>query len=724
MIAKSFYSSAVQSNISPRISGLKPQVREISFLNNFVAQRRVNRLKKQMDESPGESTLLEYLKAVAEVNPKEVCVYLERGWSSGVIPVNEAFMKEYFKAVGKMNRFDRINISHLLALLARSEAGTALKNGSADGSKLSPQAIAELLAKASGGASGGALGGGGGGGSFGAGSSPTDPLYVTRQDSNWKSQAWSTVRSLLFFFFLASFAGTFFDEARPNGGPAGAGGGIGARLGMGSVVHRAETSDRTFDDVVGIDEAKGDLQEIVMYLRNPQKFTRLGGKLPKGVLLTGPPGTGKTLLARAIAGEAKVPFFHASGSEFEEMYVGVGAKRVRELFDAAKQKSPSIIFIDEIDAIGGSRNLKDQTAMKMTLNQLLVEMDGFQQNNGVIVIAATNFPDSLDSALVRPGRFDKHVDVPMPDIAGRKAILDLYAKKIPLDKDVDMEQLARGTPGFSGAELFNLMNQAALKASVDNLNKVGMAALEYAKDKIMMGSERKSAVISVETMKMTAFHEAGHAIVAIKTEGADPVHKATIMPRGRALGMVMQLPDGDQTSMSRQQMLARLDVCMGGRVAEELVFGHDNVTSGASNDLQQATRLAKAMVTKYGLSEKVGVVFIDDKGKNSGNTQKEVDDEVKALLTDSYKRAKQLLETHRKELDLLAAGLQKYESLAGGEIVDIMAGKNILAGGKRSQRPSRAAQPIPPARASATTTSSSASASGAKAVGASSSRHA
>jgi len=379
------------------------------------------------------------------------------------------------------------------------------------------------------------------------------------------------------------------------------------------------------------------------------------------------------------------------------MFVGVGAKRVRELFAAAKEKSPSIIFIDEIDAIGGKREMKDSNALKMTLNQLLVEMDGFDQNNGVIVIAATNFPDSLDKALIRPGRFDKHVDVPLPDIGGRKAILELYGKKVPMEKDVDYEQLARGTPGFSGAELYNLVNQAALRASIDNLNKVGMSALEWAKDKIMMGAERKSAVISPETMRMTAFHEAGHALVALLTAGADPIHKATIMPRGRALGMVMQLPDGDQTSMSRKQMLARLDVCMGGRVAEELVFGHDNVTSGASSDIQQATRLAQAMVTQYGLSEKVGVIFINPNDKQSGETQKNVDQEVRELLTSSYARAKNLLETHRKELDIVAKGLMQYESLAGGEIVDLINGKSLGAG-VRSQKPSRPTKALPPSR--------------------------
>merc|ERR1711871_838536 len=517
-------------------------------------------------------------------------------------------------------------------------------------------------------------------------------MYISPLQPTFKDRMWKLVGGVLSVFVVFSMVGAMMDER---------GGGIGGRLGMpGSNIHQAEHSDKTFDDVVGIDEAKGDLQEIVMYLRDPKKFTRLGGKLPKGVLLTGPPGTGKTLLARAIAGEAGVPFFYSSGSEFEEMFVGVGAARVRKLFEAAKAKSPCIIFIDEIDAIGGSRHEKDQSAMKMTLNQLLVEMDGFEQNNGVIVIAATNFPQSLDNALIRPGRFDKQVDVPMPDIGGRKAILDLYAQSMPVSEDVDLEQIARGTPGFSGAELFNLVNQAAIKASVDGLKSIGMAAFEHAKDKIMMGVERKSAIISPETMKMTAFHEAGHALVALKTDGADPIHKATIMPRGRALGMVMQLPDGDQTSYSRKQMLARLDVCMGGRVAEEIVYGHDNVTSGASSDIQQATRLAKAMVTKYGLSDKVGVLFLDEKDKVAGKTQTDVDDEVNKLLSDSYTRAKNLLTKHRRELDVIARGLQDYESLSGGEIVDMLNGK-MPSTGLRSHRPSRATTAIPPSKEAA-----------------------
>lgn len=378
------------------------------------------------------------------------------------------------------------------------------------------------------------------------------------------------------------------------------------------------------------------------------------------------------------------------------MYVGVGAKRVRELFNAAKQKSPCIIFIDEIDAIGGSRNLKDQSHMKATLNQLLVEMDGFEENKGVILIGATNYPESLDSALIRPGRFDKHVAVPLPDIGGRKEILNLYSKKVILGNDVDLDQLARGTPGFAGADLFNLMNQGALKAAMDGLKAVSMQSLEYAKDKIMMGSERKSAIISPETMKLTAFHEAGHALVALKTDGADPIHKATIMPRGHALGMVMQLPEGDQTSMTYKQMLARLDVCMGGRIAEELMFGHENVTSGASSDIQQATRLARAMVTKYGLSSKLGVVFMDTSSKAqenvSSSTMQEIDEEIKLLLSQSYERTKQLISQSSKELTIIANGLLEYETLSGSEIVKLLQGVKPSIGKQGAPRSQQASK--------------------------------
>ena len=390
------------------------------------------------------------------------------------------------------------------------------------------------------------------------------------------------------------------------------------------------------------------------------------------------------MLAKAIAGEAGVPFFFSSGSQFEEVYVGLGAKRVRELFETAKKKAPAIIFIDEIDAIGGTRKLKDQSALKMTLNELLVQLDGFDENNGIIVIGATNFMESLDPALLRPGRFDKHVVVPLPDVGGRKEILEMYAGKTKLDKDVDLNILARGTTGFSGADLFNLMNQAALKASVDGLNAITMQVLEYAKDKIIMGAERKTAVITKETARCTAYHEAGHALVATLTEGALPIHKATIMPRGNALGMVTQLPEGDQTSQSLKQMLATMDVCMGGRVAEELIFGPDNVTSGASSDIMSATRIARNMVTKYGFSEQVGIVYhggATGEEHASDETRASIDNEVKRLTDAAYQRAKNLLIKNAARHELLAQTLLEYETLTGDEVRD------LVKEGKRPNRP-------------------------------------
>jgi len=492
------------------------------------------------------------------------------------------------------------------------------------------------------------------------------PVNV-RLVQGWQNTAAGLGSRVVIAFLFISMLGALMEQQ---------GGGASVRMGQNKEPAVAESSDKRFSDVMGCDEAKAELEEIVAYLKNPDSFTRLGGKLPSGLLLMGPPGTGKTLLARAIAGEAGVPFFFASGSEFEEMYVGVGARRMRDLFEAAKKRSPCIIFIDEIDAVGSSRQLKEQQAMKMTLNQLLVEMDGFEQNQGVIVIGATNYADVLDDALLRPGRFDKHVAVPLPDVKGRKQVLELYGSKVPLAPDVDLNTLARGTPGMSGAELFNLVNQAALRASVQGSKAVDMAALEYSKDKILMGAERKSAVISKEGARLTAYHEGGHALVALHTNGADPVHKATIMPRGQALGMVMQLPSQDQTSFSRRQMLARLDVCMGGRVAEELVFGEQEITSGASSDIQAATNLAKAMVTQWGMSENVGVVFVDKKDAAVSPEQRAlIDREVQALLTASYARATKLLQTHRKELDVLAKALIEKETLTGAEVNDLLGRK-------------------------------------------------
>ena len=432
-----------------------------------------------------------------------------------------------------------------------------------------------------------------------------------------------------------------------------------------------EKSVRTFKDVKGCDEAKAELEEVVEYLKNPSKFTRLGGKLPKGILLTGPPGTGKTLLARATAGEAGVPFFYRAGSEFEEMFVGVGSRRVRSLFSAAKKKGPCIIFIDEIDAVGGSRKQWESHTRK-TLNQLLVEMDGFEENQGIIVMAATNLPETLDPALTRPGRFDRHVAVDIPDYKGRKEILELYMKDKPIASDVDAAAIARGSVGFSGADLYNLLNTAACAAAKDGKDSIDALTIDASKDKILMGAERKSMLLSEESKKLTAYHESGHAIVALYTDAALPVHKATIMPRGRALGMVTQIPEKDETSISKEQLLAKLDVCMGGRVAEELIFGDNKVTTGARSDLQQATSLARHMVAECGMSEAIGPIYVDDLRGQSAQMRSAIDAEVTGMLKDAEARVRDLLRARGKELKLLAEALMERETLDQAQIKSVL----------------------------------------------------
>ncbi|EFL88728.1 ATP-dependent zinc metalloprotease FtsH [Ahrensia sp. R2A130] len=447
----------------------------------------------------------------------------------------------------------------------------------------------------------------------------------------------------------------------------------------------------TFADVAGVDEAKEDLVEIVDFLRDPQKFQRLGGKMPHGVLLVGPPGTGKTLTARAVAGEAGVPFFTISGSDFVEMFVGVGASRVRDMFEQAKKNAPCIVFIDEIDAVGRHRGTGmggGNDEREQTLNALLVEMDGFETNEGIILIAATNRPDVLDPALLRPGRFDRQVVVSNPDIMGREAILKVHVKNVPLAPNVDLKVVARGTPGFSGADLMNLVNEAALLAARREKRLVTAAEFDDAKDKVMMGAERRSMVMSEEEKRNTAYHEAGHALVAISVPSSHPVHKATIIPRGRALGMVMQLPERDQISMSYEEMTSRLAVMMAGRVAEELTFGKKNVTSGASSDIDQATKLARAMVTQWGFSDKLGkVAYGEDQqqvfmGQSIGGsksvseeTAQIIDDEVRRLVDEGFATAKKILTKRKKDLEALAQGLLEYETLTGKEIDELMDGK-------------------------------------------------
>ena len=488
---------------------------------------------------------------------------------------------------------------------------------------------------------------------------------------------------------LVAFLGVWIFLSRQMQGGAG-----GRAMGFGKSKAKmlTETTGRvTFEDVAGVDEAKEDLQEIVEFLRDPQKFQRLGGRIPRGVLLVGPPGTGKTLLARAIAGEAGVPFFSISGSDFVEMFVGVGASRVRDMFEQAKKNAPCIIFVDEIDAVGRHRGAGlggGNDEREQTLNQLLVEMDGFEANEGIILIAATNRADVLDPALLRPGRFDRQIQVPNPDFIGREKILKVHARKVPLAPDVDLKVVARGTPGFSGADLMNLVNEAALLAARRSKRIVTRHEFEDARDKIMMGAERRTLMMTEEEKRLTAYHEGGHALVSLSMPGSVPIHKATIIPRGGALGMVQGLPERDQISQSYRELIAMLAMAMGGRVAEELVFGRNKVTSGAASDIQQCTRVARAMITQLGFSDKLGTVAYADPQQEqflgyslgrtqtlSEATQQLIDSEVRRLVQEAYDTAKRILTEKRAQLDVLAEGLLEYETLSGEEIVSLLAGK-------------------------------------------------
>ncbi len=487
---------------------------------------------------------------------------------------------------------------------------------------------------------------------------------------------------ILFMFFMRQMQG---------GGGAG---GRGGPMTFGKSRARMLSEDQiktTFADVAGCDEAKEDVEEIVEFLRDPAKFQRLGGKIPRGALLVGPPGTGKTLLAKAIAGEAKVPFFTISGSDFVEMFVGVGASRVRDMFEQAKKQAPCIIFIDEIDAVGRQRGAGlggGHDEREQTLNQLLVEMDGFEGNEGIIIIAATNRPDVLDAALLRPGRFDRQIVVGLPDIRGREQILKVHMRKVPLGEHVNAELIARGTPGFSGADLANLVNEAALFAARNNNKTVDMREFELAKDKIMMGAERKSMIMSDEEKRNTAYHEAGHAIVGRLLPEHDPVYKVSIIPRGRALGVTMFLPESDRYSWSKRNIEGKICSLFGGRIAEELTLGFDGVTTGASNDIQRATELARNMVTKWGLSQKLGPMLYDEEEgevflgrsvtqrKNiSAQTAMDIDNEIRAIVDKCYQTAKEMLVTNRHILDAMADALIKYETIDAGQIDDIMEGK-------------------------------------------------
>ncbi|GBQ93093.1 ATP-dependent zinc metalloprotease FtsH [Asaia krungthepensis] len=527
---------------------------------------------------------------------------------------------------------------------------------------------------------------------------PVDPGLVPRMTSKGVevvakpleadgSPILRAVTSWLPMIFLLGIGILFFRQMQSGSGRA---------MGFGKSRARLLTEKQgrvTFDDVAGIDEAKCELEEIVEFLKDPQKFTRLGGKIPKGALLVGPPGTGKTLLARAIAGEANVPFFTISGSDFVEMFVGVGASRVRDMFEQGKKSAPCIIFIDEIDAVGRHRGAGlggGNDEREQTLNQMLVEMDGFESNEGVILIAATNRPDVLDPALLRPGRFDRQVVVPNPDVAGREKILRVHMRKVPLASDVDPRVIARGTPGFSGADLANLVNEAALLAARLGKRTVAMLEFDNAKDKVLMGAERRSLAMTEDEKRKTAYHESGHAICALLTAGSDPIHKATIIPRGRALGMVQILPEGDRLNMSRTQLKAQLVLAMGGRAAEEIIFGAENVETGASGDIKMATNYARRMVTEWGMSDKLGMVAYGDNGQEvflghsvtqnknvSEQTAMEIDREIRALIDTAYAQAHALLLENIDALHRIAKSLLEYETLTGDEVRKVLRGETF-----------------------------------------------
>jgi len=620
-------------------------------------RRRVRRLRRQaMAKTQDADAQAAYLRALLDISPKAVLSKVDRGGFATSAEV----VQVYLKALVMTNKI--------------ADYGKVGDKGAQDPSATMPQLLQRLIALSQG---------------IKPGESTSDPLHVfvvgqspsggTLGRKEFKLGDILNSMLLVAFFSFLWLMGSALTRRYVTGSSQSPASGTALQSSSSSAYapkeynkeNLPEKSVKTFKDVKGCDEAKAELEEVVEYLKNPAKFTRLGGKLPKGILLTGPPGTGKTLLARATAGEASVPFFYRAGSEFEEMFVGVGSRRVRSLFSAAKKKAPCIVFIDEIDAVGGSRKQWESHTRK-TLNQLLVEMDGFEENQGIIVMAATNLPETLDPALTRPGRFDRHVSVSIPDFKGRKEILDLYLKDKPVATDVDIGIIARGTVGFSGADLYNLVNTAACTAAKDGKDTVDASTIDFSKDKIIMGTERKSMLISEESRKLTAYHESGHAIVALFTEGALPVHKATIMPRGSALGMVTQIPDKDETSVSKEQLLAKLDVCMGGRVAEEIIFGDKKVTTGARSDLQQATNLARHMVAECGMSSSVGPIFVDDYRHQSSQMQKAIDMEVVDLLKDAQKRVKKLLLAHSENLHCLAKALIDRETLTQSQIKHLL----------------------------------------------------
>lgn len=600
-----------------------------------------------------------FYQSLLRANMPEILV--ER-YNTGRYATNAATDQAYQKALERLGAAE-VGAAGVGTLAGRIPAGQS--NGSNGMTQEQLQAIGQAVAAKGRGANISISRQSGGGGK-------NEPLYVVVDESmgslffKWVKFVLKTALVVYLSFVVITMLVELTGSLRKVGG------------GKDNMQAKAELQTTKFKDVHGCEEAKEELQELVEFLKSPEKFNTLGGKPPSGVLLVGPPGTGKTLLARAVAGEAGVPFFYMSGSEFDEMFVGVGAKRVRELFAAAKSKSPAIIFIDELDAVGGRRNERDPTYAKQTLNQLLTELDGFEQSTGVILLAATNFPQSLDKALTRPGRFDRNVSVPLPDVRGRIEILKYYLAKIRADTSVDAAEIARGTSGFSGAELGSLVNQAAIHASKNKQPKVTVENLVWAKDKIMMGAERRSAVIQEKDKLMTAYHEGGHALVCLLTEGAMPLYKATIMPRGHALGITFMLPEMDKVSESKKELLARIDIAMGGKVAEELIYGPDNVTTGASSDIQGATQIAYTMVTQAGMSDLLGNIDLhSDYRQLSSETKQTIEKEIRRLVEEGRERAVKLLTTNRAALDRLAKALLEYETLTKDEIEKVYKGEKL-----------------------------------------------
>lgn len=600
-------------------------------------------MQRSLEQDPNSTQrLTELMRALNHFDPQQAIRIFERQ-EPKVAFANSDAVREYIRALVLANRLDYVDLDLLVGRHWREAAHGAARvadTAALDGSIATSVGSVELRLPSS------------------------EPLKVQIADSH-KWNFWRLVRSSITMLIMVAGVSVFAEGLAGNVQK-------GFGMGMGSKkVVPVEDVTTTFNDVKGCDEVKEELQEIILYLKDPERFTRLGAKLPKGVMMSGAPGTGKTLLARAIAGEAGVPFLQASGSEFEEMFVGVGARRIRDLFQEARKHAPCIVFIDEIDAVGSKRSNRDNTAVRMTLNQLLVELDGFEQNNGIVVICATNFPESLDKALTRPGRLDRQVVVPIPDLKGRTEILEMYAKKLILASNVELSTLARRTAGMTGADLFNILNIAAVRSSAENLPSVPMRYLEEAFDRVVVGLERANPM-SEEEKRLTAYHEGGHTLVSLGSKGADPVHKATIMPRGNALGITWSIPEKERYSDRLYELQARLEVLMGGKAAEELIFGADSVTAGCTSDLRQATSLARRMVMNFGMTGGSApatlYMDVDDYAVLSDEAKHDIDTKTQTLLTNAYTRAAAYLKSHESELHSLAKALMDFETLSAEEI--------------------------------------------------------